>query len=74
MPWLREVTQEYNGMTRARWVDTYKTFASLSGGNIPLLMNIAKREHLLRDGDLVLVFSGGTGETWSAVLMRWGRG
>jgi 3-oxoacyl-[acyl-carrier-protein] synthase III len=74
MPWLREVTQEYCGMTNARWVDTYKNFASLSGANIPLLMSIGLRERQLRDGDLVVVFSGGTGETWSSLIMRWGRG
>jgi 3-oxoacyl-[acyl-carrier-protein] synthase III len=72
VPWLRQVTQDFVGMTRARWVDTYTTFASLSAANIPLLMSIASREGTLRDGDRVTVFSGGTGETYAGVLLRWG--
>ena len=74
VPWLREVTQEYCGLDRARWVDTYASFASLSAANIPLVMSIGQREGLLRNGDLVAVFSGGTGETWASVVLRWGRG
>jgi 3-oxoacyl-[acyl-carrier-protein] synthase-3 len=74
VPWLRRITQEFVGMKRARFVDTFASFGSLSGANIGLVMSFGQREGLLRDGDLVAVFSGGTGETYSSVIMRWGRG
>jgi 3-oxoacyl-[acyl-carrier-protein] synthase-3 len=72
VPWLREITQSVTGMKNARWVDTFASFASLSAANIPLVMSFGKKEGLLRDGDLVMTFSGGTGETWSAALLRFG--
>jgi 3-oxoacyl-[acyl-carrier-protein] synthase-3 len=74
VPWLRAVTQDYAGMTRARWVDTFAQFASLGAANLPFVMSIGERDRLLRDGDLVMLFSGGSGETWSSLLLRWGRG
>jgi 3-oxoacyl-[acyl-carrier-protein] synthase-3 len=74
VPWLREVSQEAVGMTRARWIDTYASFGSIGGANIPLVLASAEREGALRPGDLVATFSGGAGETCSAALLRWGRG
>ncbi len=73
-PWLRRVTQEYCGLTKARFMDTYPMFGSMSAVNIPLVLLAGRTDHQLRDGDLVAMFAGGTGETWSSVLMRWGRG
>jgi hypothetical protein len=34
---------------------------------------MASREGTLRDGDLIATFSAGTGQTYSSVLLRWGR-
>jgi 3-oxoacyl-[acyl-carrier-protein] synthase-3 len=73
VPWLRPQTQEACGMDRARTVDTYTSFASVGAANLPLVMSVATREGLLREGDLVVLFSGGSGETWSSVALRWGR-
>jgi 3-oxoacyl-[acyl-carrier-protein] synthase III len=70
--WLRRATQDYCGLTRARSVDTFTQFASLSAANLPLILAIGEREGLLRPGDLTLLFSGGSGETWSATALRWG--
>ena len=74
VPWLRSITQQFVGMERARWVDTFASFGSLSAANIGLVLSLGQRERMLRDGDLVAMFSGGTGETYSALVMRWGRG
>ena len=71
--WLRDVTQRHLGLDRARSIDTFPTFASLSAANIPLVFSIGEQEGMLRDGDLVSAFSGGAGESWSAVVLRWGR-
>lgn len=72
--WLRRVTQDFIGMTRARYCDTFPWAGSLSAANIPLALATAEREGTLKAGDLVTMFAGGAGETWSSVVMRWGRG
>jgi 3-oxoacyl-[acyl-carrier-protein] synthase-3 len=73
-PWLRRVTQAFTGMDRARHVDTFDAFGNLGAVNIPLILSIGAREGTLRDGDLVATFSAGTGQTYSSIVMRWGRG
>jgi len=70
--WLREATQRHAGLCNARFVDTFSRFGSLSAANIPLILSIAERETMLTRGDLVVCFSGGSGETWSATALRWG--
>jgi 3-oxoacyl-[acyl-carrier-protein] synthase-3 len=70
--WLRRVTQEFIGLERARYTDTFPFAASLSAANIPLVLATAQRENNLRNGDLVAMFGGGAGETWSSIVMRWG--
>jgi 3-oxoacyl-[acyl-carrier-protein] synthase-3 len=72
-PWLRRVTQEFTGMHRARFLDTFKAFGNLGAANIPLMLSMASREGTLRDGDLVATFSAGTGQTYSSTVLRWGR-
>jgi 3-oxoacyl-[acyl-carrier-protein] synthase III len=72
--WLRAVTQEIAGLGHARTLDTFPWTASLMGANIPVLLAAAEAEGLLRAGDVVATFSGGLGETWSSLVMRWGRG
>ncbi len=69
--WLRAVTQEFIGLTHARYTDTFPFAASLSAANIPLVLATAQRENQLRKGDVVAMFGGGAGETWSSVVMRW---
>ena len=71
--WLREVTQRFVGMDQAKSLDTFSRFASLSAANIPLVLAIAERERLLSRGDLTMLFSGGTGQTWSSTALRWGK-
>ena len=72
-PWVREVTQRTCGLTRARSVDTFHWTASLGPCNPPLMLAIGEREGLLRQDDLVAIYTGGGGITWSGVIMRWGR-
>jgi 3-oxoacyl-[acyl-carrier-protein] synthase III len=69
--WLRPVTQDLLGFTRARSVDTFPWAGTVSSCNLPLVMSIAQNEGLLRDGDNVFLFQGGTGMTWSGMTMRW---
>jgi 3-oxoacyl-[acyl-carrier-protein] synthase-3 len=72
--WLRATTQAYCGLENAMSVDTFSRFGSLSAGNLPLVLAFAERDRMLSEGDLVMMFSGGSGETWSATALRWGVG
>ncbi|HEY5924502.1 MAG TPA: 3-oxoacyl-[acyl-carrier-protein] synthase III C-terminal domain-containing protein [Kofleriaceae bacterium] len=72
--WIRQITQEFAELGRARSVDTFAWAGSLMGANLPLVFAVAEREGMLRDGDVVTTFSGGLGETWSSLVLRWGKG
>lgn len=71
--WFRRVVQEHVEFTNARTVDTYAWAGSLTGCNIPLVLGVAEREGLLKDDDLVAMYSGGTGIIYSGIALRWGR-
>jgi 3-oxoacyl-[acyl-carrier-protein] synthase-3 len=71
--WFRRATQDFIGLTRARYLDTFPWAANLSPANLPLQLSLASREGLLHDGDVVAMHSGGTGIVWSATVLRWGR-
>ena len=73
MAWLAEVTAKHAGLTNAKTVVTFPSFGNLNSANIPLILSIAEREGLVRDGSIVLTFGGGVGETWSSLCLRWGR-
>jgi 3-oxoacyl-[acyl-carrier-protein] synthase-3 len=71
--WLTRATAAEAGIEHAKTVVTFPQFGNLSSANIPLILAIAEREGMVRDGSVVVAFSGGTGETWSSVCLRWGR-
>lgn len=71
--WFRAVVQEYVGFERAKAIDTYAWASSLTGCNIPLILDVAQKERQLKDGDVVAMYSGGTGIVYSGMLLRWGR-
>lgn len=70
--WFRKVTQEHIGLVNARYVDTFPWTGSLGAANIPMVLGTAEREGLLKAGDLVATYAGGSGVTWSSVVLRWG--
>jgi 3-oxoacyl-[acyl-carrier-protein] synthase III len=70
-PWLRRLTQEACGLTGARTVDLFSQTAYVFAASLPLVLASGRDAGLLRDGDRVLVFGGGTGITYGATLMRW---
>lgn len=72
-PWFRAVTQEHAGLSYARSLDTFPCVASISAANIPLVLSMAQQNGLLRDEDVVVTYSGGSGITWSSMVLRWGR-
>jgi 3-oxoacyl-[acyl-carrier-protein] synthase-3 len=72
-PWVREIVQDYAGLGGARTFDTFPFTASLFACNVPMVLRHAEDRGLIQDGDLVLMFGGGTGVTYGATLVRWGR-
>jgi 3-oxoacyl-[acyl-carrier-protein] synthase III len=72
-PWLRAASQACIGMTNARSVDHFQYTGTLSAVNLPFQLAVAEKEGLLKAGDVVACFQGGTGMTWSGMTLRWGR-
>jgi 3-oxoacyl-[acyl-carrier-protein] synthase-3 len=71
-PWLRRVTQEVAGLTSARSVDTFAMTGYLFGASIPLVLESAQRQAMLKSGDLVVMHGGGVGAAYGATVLRWG--
>jgi 3-oxoacyl-[acyl-carrier-protein] synthase-3 len=71
--WFRPLTQKAAGLTRARSFDTFPLTGTLSAANIPMVLHEGRRRGLLHEGDVIATFAGGNGETWAAMVLRWGR-
>jgi 3-oxoacyl-[acyl-carrier-protein] synthase-3 len=71
--WLHGVTQRAVGLEHAASIDHFKYTAAISSANVPFQLAMAEKEGLLRPGDIVAAFQGGTGMTWSGLTLRWGR-
>lgn len=71
--WLHQVAKEHVGLGHARSVDTFRRTASVGSCNVPLTLREGMEKGLLADGDAAVLFSGGSGITWSSVVLRWGR-
>jgi 3-oxoacyl-[acyl-carrier-protein] synthase-3 len=69
--WLRPVSQRHLRLVNAKSVDTFSWAGTLSSANLPLVLSAGEREGLLASSDLVFLFQGGTGMTWSGALLRW---
>src|SRR5262249_19616924 len=72
-PWVRRVSQDYAGLAHARSLDAFPDTGTLFAANIPLVLRRAEDQGRLAPGDLTLLFGGGTGVVYGAMLMRWGR-
>lgn len=71
--WFADVTKEYIGLHKAKTFDTFTWTGSLGACNIPWMLAMGEREGVLRDDHLVAMHTGGSGITWSGIVMRWGR-
>jgi 3-oxoacyl-[acyl-carrier-protein] synthase III len=72
-PWLRRLTQDHAGLTRARSVDLFSKTGYVFAASLPLVLATAEADGLIASKDLVAIFGGGTGITVGATLLRWGR-
>lgn len=73
LKWFRPLSQECAGLSKAKFVDHFEYTGTVSAVNIPFQLAVGEKEGLLRPGDLVACFQGGTGMTWSAAALRWGK-
>jgi 3-oxoacyl-[acyl-carrier-protein] synthase III len=71
--WLRPVSQAASGCTNAKHVDIFHYLGTASSVNLPIQLAVGEKEGLLKPGQLVACFQGGTGTTFSGMTMRWGR-
>jgi 3-oxoacyl-[acyl-carrier-protein] synthase-3 len=71
--WLTRASAARAGLAHVKTIVTFPMFANMSSVNVPFILALAEREGLVRDGSVVATFTGGTGETWSSLVMRWGR-
>lgn len=69
--WWRRVVQEHLGLESARSVDTFEHAGTISSANLPLILQQAEATGLLSPGDLVAMYQGGTGATYTASIYRW---
>jgi len=71
--WQRRVAQRYCGLDAARALDTFDWAGNLTSANLPLVLEVAQRGGVLRDGDVVALYGGGAGVTVSGLIAKWGR-
>lgn len=71
-PWLRTLAQDVLGLTRARAIDTFANTGYLFGVSIPLVLETAERAGHIARGDHVVLYGGGVGATYGAIVLRWG--
>lgn len=70
-PWLRRLAQEHAGLGAARANDTFARTGYLYAASIPLGLHQAACDGHLRQGDLVVLFGGGTGMSYGATALVW---
>jgi 3-oxoacyl-[acyl-carrier-protein] synthase III len=70
--WFADVTKRFIGLDRARTLSTFPWAGSLGASNVPFVLATAAKEGMLKSGDLVATYGGGSGLTWSSAVVRWG--
>jgi 3-oxoacyl-[acyl-carrier-protein] synthase-3 len=73
-PWMRSLLQDYIGLWNAKSIETFDWVGNLASVNVPLVLSLAEKDKLVKDGDAVVLHGGGAGVTYSGVVLRWGRG
>ncbi len=70
--WLQDAIGRFIG-TSAKSAEVFRDFGYLAAAAVPANLYIGEqRGQILRD-DLVLMTGGGTGQTYGAAVLRWGR-
>ena len=69
--WLGKVIQQQAGLQHSQTLDTFDWAASIGSANIPLVLKKASESNVLKNGDIVVAYTGGTGITDCATVLRW---
>lgn len=67
---LQAVSERIN-IPMEKFFTNLQKYGNTSSASIPLAMDEANREGLIKDGDYVLLVSFGAGLTWGAAVLRW---
>ena len=59
------------GITREKVYVNVNKYGNTSAASIPIALDEASRQGLIRRGDLLLFCSFGGGFTWGSMLMHW---
>ena len=71
--WLAKATAAQAGLDRAEAPNTFPKLANMNSVNVPYVLARGVADGQIKDDSIVVTFSGGLGETWSSIVMRWGR-
>jgi 3-oxoacyl-[acyl-carrier-protein] synthase III len=71
--WLLSLAQEATQLQRAATIDIFSKTGYLFSASIPLGLRLAEDSGVLGERDLALLFGGGTGVTYGATVIEWGR-
>jgi 3-oxoacyl-[acyl-carrier-protein] synthase-3 len=71
--WLSGIAQEHAGLRDAASIDTFARTGYVFSASIPLSLRMAVDEGRLAPTDVVVLFAGGTGMTYGATVLEWGR-
>lgn len=70
--WMGQLAKDACGMTRAHSIDTFARTGYIFAASLPMSLRIAQDQGLIATDDLVVLFGGGTGQTYGATVLRWG--
>ena len=71
--WLHRAVAEHIRLTRARSVEVFPRLGYLSAAAVPASLYIGQQAGLLFCDDVVLLTGGGTGMTYGAAVLQWGK-
>lgn len=71
--WLTRESAKENGLEHAKTLITFPYLCNMNSVNVPFILAMGEKEGMIRPGSVVTTFSGGLGETWSSLVLRWGR-
>ena len=68
---IMEACRERTRIPKEKVHSVLEKYGNISAASIPVAMDEARREGILRDGHLLAMTAFGTGLTWGAAVMRW---
>lgn len=70
--WMQEECQRAVGLEHSKSMHNYPWTGLMGSAELPLMYHLAIEQELLREGEIGVFFSGGSGITYSALVIRAG--